>query len=94
MKSVQSLLLLDICCPCLIPASIVDCHLCLDRELGVLHLRGEVSECGCCFPNPLVYFCVQGEVAADCRPEVHELVHNFQLMVVNGKDWWHIYILS
>lgn len=73
---------------CAYGVGIVVCHLSLDRELGVVpHSRGEASECSCCFPNPLVYFCVQVELAADRLSDVHELVHNFQLVVVNGNNW-------
>ena len=46
------------------------------------------------FPIPLVDPRVKGEVISDGGPKVCELVNDFELIVIDGVDWWCQYILA
>ena len=74
---------------------IVDCHLCLDRQLGAYpHSSRETGESLSCLPNPLVDLCVQREVVSDGGAEVGELADSIEFIVVDGYDWRCFCILS
>ena len=102
MECVKPSLLPGICSPCLDAiqqcadnTGIVDCHLCLHRQLGACpHSSRETSESCRCLPNPLVDLCVQGEVVSDGGAEVGELADSIKFVVVDGNDRQCFCVLS
>ena len=43
---------------------------------------------------PLVDLSIKGEVISDGGSKVHELVNNFELIVIDGDDLWCRYVLA
>ena len=74
---------------------IVDCHLCLHRQLGACpHSSCETGESSSCLPNPLVDICIQREVVSDGGAEVGEHTESIEFIVADGNDRRCFYILS
>ena len=102
MESVEPFLLIGICGPCLTAieqgaedAGIVHSHLHLHGQLGVCpHSWCQVSECCGWLPDPLVNLSIKGKVIGDGGPKVHELVNDFELIVIDGDDWGCRYVLA
>ena len=66
---------------------LVDCNLCLHRQLGACpHSSRETGESWSCLFNPLVDICVQGEVVNDGGAEVGDLADSIEFIVVDGND--------
>ena len=66
---------------------IVDCHICLHRQLGTCPQSSrETGERRSCLPNPLVDQCVQWEVVSDGGAEVGELTDSIEFIVIDCND--------
>ena len=99
METIQLLLLLFICPPCLKAiqqnadnAGIVCCHLGHGCQLGVLpETTGESTKCCCSHSNALTDFCVKGQVVSDRGPQVIELLYHTWFVIVYSGDWWRLH---
>ena len=81
--------------PCADNTGIVDRPLRLHRQLGACpHSSRETSESSSCLSNPLVDFCIQGEVVGDCGDVVGELADSIEFVVVNANDRRRFCVLS
>ena len=93
-ECVEPFLLPGICSPrlaaiqqCADNTGIVDCHICLHRQLGACpHSSCETGESLSCLSNHLVGLCVQREVVSDGGAEVGELADSIEFIVVDGNE--------